>query len=113
MRWYRQLKMTGYFIVPLLSYIHRLSPNPSVTLIWEECFAAHEYLYPGTSQLELCTINPHLHCICLFLTTACIFRAQTSEKPELLLTDDPDKDKYDDTAKSDTAKYDVSSKSIE
>lgn len=55
-----------------------------------------------TSQLELCTINPHLHCICLFLKKSCMFRAQINEKPELLLTDDPDKDKYDDTANSDT-----------
>lgn len=31
-----------------------------------------------------------------------MFRAQINEKPELLLTDGPDKDKYDDTANSDT-----------
>lgn len=33
---------------------------------------------------------------------SCMFKAQISEKPELLLIDDPDKDKYDDTANSDT-----------
>lgn len=56
----------------------------------------------GTSQFELCTINPHPYCICLSLSTSCMFRVQISEKPELLLIDNPDKDKYDDTANSDT-----------
>lgn len=58
----------------------KLSPNLLVTLIWKQCFAA--YLYPGASQLELCTINPPALPF-LFLKTSYMCRAQTSENPKL------------------------------
>lgn len=53
---------------------------------------------PGASQLELCTINPHLHLYLFIFKNILHVQGPNQWKAKTVVTDYADKDKYNDTA---------------